>query len=476
MSDLIGRFERSVSYRFRRQYKKLMANMGASNFKYRLHRVRLEKNINKRLALAEDLQREFPEHPFSAYEVADALYLLRDPAAFDAIRQYRKIRITWIQETGLENLGIDFLPSAMVTGAFGHSHTFNSLVLAIKLGVIKDYKPTILLPSGTKYRNRTFFNYFKPFISVIEDQELCDSLAPVVELLTLPMFWNVPLTPECLTLPLFHNFIEKKRAGRQDFYLELWQDHVKKGKILSKDLGIPSDAWHVVLHVREPGYRGEKVGPEDFRNGDPISFIGAIKMITDAGGWVIRMGDPAMTPLPKMPKVIDYACVESRNAILEIYLSATARFCIGSSSGYFAIPTAFGVPVLLANALEGQNGYQLTERDLFLPKLCRYKENGEIVGMGEMMKFPTNCLTSSKDYVDKGIDWFDNDMDDIERATREMLERTDGMLAEEAVLSKNQQQYINIANNSAKSYKTNSIKIAAPLPESFLLKYPELLN
>jgi putative glycosyltransferase (TIGR04372 family) len=65
----------------------------------------------------------------------------------------------------------------------------------------------------------------------------------------------------------------------------------------------------------------------------PLDYIKAIKAVTKAGGWVFRMGDPSMTPLPKMPQVIDYAHNEIRCDWMDIFLGATFKFLIGTGSG-----------------------------------------------------------------------------------------------------------------------------------------------
>ena len=47
------------------------------------------------------------------------------------------------------------------------------------------------------------------------------------------------------------------------------------------------------------GYSGDW---ENFRNADIGNYLGAIKEITQRGGWVVRMGDPTMTKLPFLNK------------------------------------------------------------------------------------------------------------------------------------------------------------------------------
>ena len=81
------------------------------------------------------------------------------------------------------------------------------------------------------------------------------------------------------------------------------------GEHALKNLGLPEDAWYVTLHLREPGYKGETRNNTNihFRNVNPLDYMKACNVVTQAGGWVFRMGDSSMTKLPQMPQVIEYA-------------------------------------------------------------------------------------------------------------------------------------------------------------------------
>ena len=95
----------------------------------------------------------------------------------------------------------------------------------------------------------------------------------------------------------------------------------------------------MVLHVREPGYRGEsrENTTENWRNANPLDYLKAIKAVTNAGGWVFRMGDSSMTPLPSMPQVIDYAHHEIQSDWMDVFLwrelSVLYRHTIGLYEG-----------------------------------------------------------------------------------------------------------------------------------------------
>jgi hypothetical protein len=77
-----------------------------------------------------------------------------------------------------------------------------------------------------------------------------------------------------------------------------------------QDLGVPKNAWFVCLHVREDGFRRE--GITTHRSADINTYSLAIESIVARGGWVIRMGDPTMKPLPPMKQAIDYARTDAK--------------------------------------------------------------------------------------------------------------------------------------------------------------------
>jgi putative glycosyltransferase (TIGR04372 family) len=113
-------------------------------------------------------------------------------------------------------------------------------------------------------------------------------------------------------------------------------------------LGIPKNSWFVCLHVRGSGYRGDK-GRKDYRNPNILNYIPAIKKITSKGGWVVRMGDHTMKPLPSMKNVIDYPFTKYKNEFMDLCLIQNCRFFIGGQSGLQAFAVLAFKNILLVN-------------------------------------------------------------------------------------------------------------------------------
>jgi putative glycosyltransferase (TIGR04372 family) len=116
-----------------------------------------------------------------------------------------------------------------------------------------------------------------------------------------------------------------------------------------RKIGIPKDSWFVCLHVRESGFRGDK-GRRDYRNANILNYMPAIKEITSKGGWVVRIGDNTMTPLPSMEKVIDYPFTKFKSDFIDLCLIKNCLFYIGSQSGPYEVAKLFHKNVLLINS------------------------------------------------------------------------------------------------------------------------------
>lgn len=140
----------------------------------------------------------------------------------------------------------------------------------------------------------------------------------------------------------YHAVQEEWQRQERKPLLRLTPAHAALGREGLRRLGVPDEAWFVCLHVREGGYLKEASNSqESARNADIMTYLPAIEEIVRRGGWVIRIGDPSVTPLPKMDNVVDYALTSVRSGEMDVFLVARAKFLLGTSSGMFAVAMAF---------------------------------------------------------------------------------------------------------------------------------------
>jgi len=114
------------------------------------------------------------------------------------------------------------------------------------------------------------------------------------------------------------------------------------------NIGIPKNSWFVCLHVRGSGFHGD-AGRREYRNPNISNYIPAIKKITSKGGFVVRMGDDTMKPLPRMENVIDYPFTKYKSEFMDLCLMQNCRFFIGGQSGLQEFATLAFKNILLIN-------------------------------------------------------------------------------------------------------------------------------
>lgn len=198
------------------------------------------------------------------------------------------------------------------------------------------------------------------------------------------------------------------------------------GRVALRKMGLGEHDWFVALHVRGDGFHREgRHAIQSHRNADVSDYLGALRAITAAGGWVIRMGDASMPPLPAMPRVIDYPHTEFKSAECDVFLAARARFFIGTTSGLTNAVISLGTPCLLVNCIS--NYCQLwNERVLFVPRRVHEPARGRHLPLHELAAphmrwrlFNIHRLRA------QGLVPQANSADDITAATLEMLRRMD---------------------------------------------------
>lgn len=184
-------------------------------------------------------------------------------------------------------------------------------------------------------------------------------------------------------------------------------------------LGLPEDAWFVTLHVRE-----DPSGTDFGRNTNVLDYVTAIDTVTRAGGWVVRLGDPVMTPLPGRAQVIDLAGVADRRPSVDVYSLAACHFMIGTSSGPVNVPSLFGRPVLQTNTT-GFGALPYFARSLCLPKLMSDR-TGRVLSLQDLIERGLSTkdgrLLDGVTTGETGLLWRGNSPDDIALGVQEMLD------------------------------------------------------
>lgn len=288
-------------------------------------------------------------------------------------------------------------------------------------------KSIVVMPHSGKVPNLTLLNCWKRYVDISTPNMRLGLNLRQIELLQ-DDFWSIRLSPGH-TRMFSHAGALVQRAWEDKGLpplLSLEADMEEQGWAQLEAMGVPRNSWFVCLHVREAGFH--KAWHEKHpstRNADVLTYMMAVKTILDRGGYVVRMGDSTMTPLPAMRGVIDYALSESKSEALDVFLCAKARFFIGTNSGLGLVPPIFGVPCAMTNwspiALP-----QWYLKDRFIPKRIYSRPLKRFLNLTEL--FSTQAgWEQFNDYFEKhDLDVVDNTAEEINTLILEMLNEMDG--------------------------------------------------
>jgi putative glycosyltransferase (TIGR04372 family) len=371
-----------------------------------------------------------PEHFFIG-AVCLMVGLGRFTEGMSLFARANQLRQQQARSLGLANSRLRFLPT-LWHGAFGHLAQIDYLV---KLGILEGRAPedTILyIAPGAPVANRFLLDQWRPFIKVVE--RAADLPFPEKQMMALEFSFLAPRLDDGRTVHLW----EIAAATYQRWHAEgrpplvtLPPDTTDEGWSALECAGIPRDAWFVALHVREAASKVHHAELHNILNARVADYIPAITEITRRGGWVIGIGDPNMTPLPRLPGVFDYRHSNLRTDWMDIFLCARARFFLGTSSGPAYVPSIYGVPSVLTNWWPpAQRPWH--PADIFIPKRYRQLHDGRMLTLAESLDEPFGYCNSVEHLRHvKGVVVDDNDPDDIRLAVLEMLDRLQGQFPQD---------------------------------------------
>ena len=150
---------------------------------------------------------------------------------------------------------------------------------------------------------------------------------------------------------------------------------------------------------------------------------------------------------------------------MDVFLCASCRFFIGTSSGPVTLPPTFGVPVLYTNCC-GIGFSPPLGRALVLPKLFLSRSRNELLSFSQILAKPLGWTVRIPE--DGDIQLRDNSPDEIESATQEMiarLEAGDGAFDERSEL---QSRFDHLRGEYGNHAST-------PIADSFAIKHSRLL-
>jgi putative glycosyltransferase (TIGR04372 family) len=360
----------------------------------------------------------------------------------------------------------------------GHVATID-YVIKLRMLEGRDPNETILyLPPGLRAANRYLVEQWRPHLRLITDPRqlpfpeeqmkyfAVNYYVPELDGVRASYWWEVASQTS-----------QRWRAQSRQPVLKLAAEVEERGRKVLAGMGVPSNAWFVGLHVREPGYTVHHRGLHGVLNARIEDYLPAIGEIVERGGWVIRMGDPSMTPLPPMANVIDYCHSPARSDWMDVFLAATSRFFVGTSSGVCYVAQAYGVPCVLSNWWPpAQRPWHAG--DIFLPKLLRRIGSGRALSLEQTLDEPFGYCNSTRYLKEaQGVIVEDNDPEDIRAAVVEMLERLDGREAYESTdIAMRERAESIYATTAMRLYRSSAAFGAGALARDFVRRNPSFLS
>lgn len=223
---------------------------------------------------------------------------------------------------------------------------------AMALGMSVPKKIIALIRPGETVQNPTMMEIWQQYVDVIFASEN-EPVSRLLDFYEEDFTVSVPLNGRAMYIEHAKSIVQAEwEKQKRPPLLSLDLDFIRNRRLEMAEIGLGVDEPFVTLHVRDNGSKlgsWEKSGPEDFRNADITNYVDAIKSLTDLGFTVVRVGDPAMKPLPVLPGLIDYSRSEIRSSGLDLFLFTQCDFFVGTSSGPIQIPMLFGTPTIGTN-------------------------------------------------------------------------------------------------------------------------------
>jgi len=416
--------------------------------------------------LFDDLITRYPFDVSSHQQIGVKAFLLGEYELAETIwtrcSQHREKLIT---ELGLDKYKVRFLAPSWFL-AIGHIAHLDIYLKHKILSGRGSHKTYYSLPLGWKMPNAELMKLWSQFISPAT-KDTTDQFTPVEISLLQDQFWSLHFEDGKSRMFSHAGSLVQHRwvtEGREPLVSRTDLD-TEASKTVIESLGIPKGSWYVCLHVREPGFHNKwhKSNPGT-RNADVMTYLPAIREVVARGGYVIRMGDASMRPLPKEKGIVDYALSDLKSEFMDLFLCASCKFFIGTNSGLGLVPPIFGVPCAMTNwspiCLP-----QWYPNDTYIPKLIYSAKLGRLLTYSELLFSKAGWLQFEKPLAEEGMTVVDNSAEEIKEFVLEML----------AVDESNPIQHIIHTELGELGEQANSYR-GAKLSYSFISRYKEVLG
>jgi putative glycosyltransferase (TIGR04372 family) len=252
--------------------------------------------------------------------------------------------------------------------------------------------------------------------------------------------------------------------------LELEPSDIERGHEVLGFMGVPEGAWYVCVHAREGLYSPHDEQFHSFRNTPITDLEKTIAYIVSQGGFCIRMGDSTMRPAPKFPGLFDYALSPYKQDWMDLFLSATCKFFLGSNSGAYQMAAVFGRPSALVN-MAPLSAIATGVNDIVIPMLYQQGAQGAVLSFKQIFNSSYADFRLTEEFEAEKIVLVRNTPEEILDLAVEQLQRVHGTYATDVDDELRQAQFKTLLQPGHHSYGA-----ASRIGNAFLKKYQHLLD
>lgn len=320
------------------------------------------------------------------------------------------------REQSVDEAQVRFLGNGW-TGPLGHISLLDTVIKLRELNLLSDER-RILLYDSQYSSNSSLLKLFLPkILNIQSDVKLIEKFTQKFNSLVdhVPIYrLKTKIVDQWSAIDIANQAWSKEH---REPVVKLPDSIEARGMSILERWGLASDAWFVVIHVREGDHRAHA----RLQNAEISTYFPMINEIVNRGGWVIRMGSPLMTPLPEMKNVVDYAHAVERVDWMDVFLWAKAKFSIATNSGGSEVPMCFGTPVIRTN-YSSYGHCSFFDRSFMVPKLYKLKSQQLPMSLQHTLQTPIPWCEST---VHENIDFeiIDNSPQDLIDAAVEMFSR-----------------------------------------------------
>jgi putative glycosyltransferase (TIGR04372 family) len=363
------------------------------------------------------------------YRICTENYKISEMESY--VQKYFDTQEKFINSQNLDKLKIRFSHSPIFNGYNLHCY-LDTKIKAILLGWQPPHRIIFFLSQNQKIANPWMLEYWRKYIEVelIEQDNSLDAIAPIKKYLEDDFDWAANLNGRGSYIEYAKCIVQKQWEEEKRLPLfQLTTEDCEFGWNQLAKFGIDRASWFVSIHVRDAGYRwGSYLAKDEYdayRNADIDNYYEAIAAIVQRGGYVIRVGDPQMKPLPEMAGVLDYARSDIYSNRMDIFLFSQCRFFVGVASGPVLNPTLFGVPVVMTNYIPAI-ARPHASNCIFISKLLWLNSENRYATFSEALSSELGRMFTPHGYIAHDIGIIDNQPDDIKDAVLEMMDWLDG--------------------------------------------------